>query len=86
METSIFHIYFLLMTKSKAETFQCFNEHYRPQTKLREGNVFTHVRLSTGGGSLPSHNAMGQADPYPRYGQPAGRMHCTGMHTCSFFL
>ena len=40
---------------------------------------------------LPSHNTMGQADPPqkadphlppPRYGQPAGGMHPTRMHTC----
>ena len=35
--------------------------YYRPQTKVQEGNVFTHVCLFIG--SLPSHNAMGQADP-----------------------
>ena len=36
---------------------------YLLQTKLREGNVFTHVCLFTGG--LPSHNAMRQADTHP---------------------
>ena len=49
--------------------------HYRPQTKLREGNVFAHV-------CLHSHNAMGKADHPPRYGQLVGRTHPTGMHTC----
>ena len=45
--------------------------HYHPQTKLWEGNVLTHVCLSTGGGGgLPSHNAMGQAKP-PSIGRPS---------------
>ena len=36
---------------------------YRPQTKLREGNVFTPVCHSVHGG-LPVDSAMGHADPY----------------------
>ena len=64
--------------------------------KLREGNVFTGVWLSTRG--LPSHNAMGQTPPLladlpldrhllivtPEYGQQAGGMHPTEMHMFMF--
>ena len=41
----------------------CKGNHYRPHTKLREG-ILTRVCLFTrgGGGFLPSHNAIGQAD------------------------
>ena len=47
---------------------------YQPQTKLREGNVFTAVCLSVHRGlGLPSHNAMGQADP-PQKDDPPRRM------------
>ena len=38
------------------------NCNYRPQTKLPEGNIFTAVCHSVQG-SLPSHNAMTQAEP-----------------------
>ena len=50
--------------------------YYRPQTKLRESDVFAQVCVSTGG--LPSHNAMGRqipcqkADPAPE-GRPNSR-------------
>ena len=44
--------------------FVGMSNYCRSQTKLREGNVFTHVCLSTGGGNLPSHNAMGQQTPH----------------------
>ena len=39
---------------------------YRPQTNLREGNIFTPVCHSVlREKDLPPHNAMGQADPPP---------------------
>ena len=38
---------------------------YRPQTKLREGNVFTRVCLSTIAIGLYFHNDTEQADPHP---------------------
>ena len=34
-----------------------------PKKKLQEGNVFTSACVSVG--DLPSHNAMGQAEPPP---------------------
>ena len=37
---------------------------YRPQTKLREGNVLYSCFVCIWS-SLPSHNAIGQADPIP---------------------
>ena len=68
-----------------------------PQTKLRERNVFTHI-FSTGastfqrchGAGKPSplrKQASQKADtPHPRYGQPAGGTHPTGMHPCFCYL
>ena len=40
-----------------------FRDKYRPQTKLREGNVFTPVCHSVDKGGLPSHNAMSRQTP-----------------------
>ena len=67
--------------------FQCpslkqLNIYYRPQTKLREGNVLKIVRPQ---GGQPSHNAMVMHPPpmngctpewmYPRMDAPQGWMH-----------
>ena len=72
--------------------------HYRPQTKLRKGNVFTPVCQSfcTQGGVCPSAcwNTPPWADTPPGQTPPLGRhpshkmataaddTHSTGMHSC----
>ena len=61
MRVTIFHLIFVygnMLVFSLKLKFSDFHwntvdpgipvHHYRPQTKLREGNVFTHVCLSTG--------------------------------------
>ena len=51
------------------------NEHiYCLQTKLFEGNVFTGVCLSTGGGCL----SPGEGSPYGVSGTPPGGLHPGG--------
>ena len=69
------------------------NSHYRPQTKLGGKVIFLHlwvILFSDGGsayrGSLhPGGSVSGGglwADPSLRYGQQAGGMYPTGMHSC----
>ena len=71
---------------------------YRPQTKLREGNVYTPVYqsfclqgglllgdLHLGGGSTSGGGGeVGHTPPSDTtgYGQRAGGTHPTGMHSC----
>ena len=71
---------------------------YRPQTKLREGNVFTRVCLFSGRGStipplgpdLPlgpdfqkEHGTRQEVTPYPLHRTTkAGGLHPTGILSC----
>ena len=60
---------------------------YRPQTKLREGNVFTPVcRSFCSQGRYPQADThLGRHPPVQcmlGYGQQAGSTHPTGMHSC----
>ena len=69
---------------------------YRPQRKLRKGNVFTGVCLSRDWGSAPGtispwdctlpHHAPPQLLPpgcsHHTYGQQVSGTHPTGMHSC----
>ena len=68
------------------QTKRKYSHFYRPQTKLREGNAFTRVRLCTERGvlhpfglqmDLPPAGSMHQKTD----GQQAGGMHPTGMHS-----
>ena len=54
---------------------------YRPQTKLREGNVFTGVCDSVHGGGAWSQGGC-LVEPLPRTAAAAGGTHPTGMHSC----
>ena len=65
---------------SESDFFKvCF---YRPQTKLREGHVFTGVCLSTGDG-VGTHPWIHDTTGYDRQ---AGRTDPTGMLSCSFIV
>ena len=76
------------------ELYDCFLNLFRVQllpaaTKLGQGNIFTGVCLSTGGGSASVHAGIYPpgADTPPRkqtpaYGQRAAGTHPTGMHSC----
>ena len=54
--------------------------YYRPQTKLREGNVFTPACDSVHRGGLCPGGFLCQGDPLVRL--RAGGTHPTGMHSC----
>ena len=60
--------------------------YYRPQTKLRESNVFTGICLSTrgGGGTQSVLHPLPKkyAPPKKTDGKQASGTHPTGMHTC----
>ena len=53
---------------------------YRPQTKLREGNVFTGLCLFTGRGVVPSCRTPGTVSPPGPYPPPPPRNHKSGRY------
>ena len=84
-------------SKEKEQGLSTWDFYYRPPTKLREGNVFRDVCLSTGEGvGMPGPRSLLGGIPrgdgrvyqvYPRYwhlviATEAGGMHSTGMLSC----
>ena len=53
---------------------------------MREGNVVTGVRLSTGGSASWGGSVCIKVDPPSRYSQQADGTHPTGMHACQFYV
>ena len=63
--------------------YHCSAANHRPQTTLREGNVYTGVCLFTGESAFPQ--CHGQADTPPPEGRPPAQIRSTGGWYASYW-